>query len=232
MLVTHLSRGLRGALLGGLAAATLALPPALAATAEDGTAFRIVISNVSKADTLQVPGAAPTKAPIAPGVFVVSPEATTIFTPGKPAGTDGLEALGEDGNSERLLKALQAKYGDKADMFAPGLGFEIKAKPGDRLSFATMFVQSNDKFYGPADGGISLFDANGKPVSGDLTGLVRLYDAGTEKDEQPGAGPNQAPRQKAMNQGPTEGGNVRLSDDGFAFPPVDSVIRIIVTPAS
>ena len=40
-----------------------------------------------------------------------------------------------------------------------------------------MFVQSNDKFYGPADGGISLFDARGKPVSGDLTSLVRLHDA-------------------------------------------------------
>lgn len=231
MLVTQLSHGLRGALLGGLAAAALALP-ALAATTEDGTTFKVVISNVSKADALHVPGAAATKAPIAPGVFVISPEATTIFTPGKPAGTDGLEALAEDGNSEGLLKALQAKYGDKADMFAPGLEFEVKAKPGDRLSFATMFVQSNDKFYGPADGGISLFDASGKPVSGDLTVLARLYDAGTEKDELPGAGPNQAPRQKAMNQGQSEGGNVRTSDDGFAYPAVDTVIKITITPAS
>lgn len=231
MLVTHLPQGLRGALLGGLVAATLALP-ALAATVEDGTTFKVVISNVSKADTLHVPGAAATKAPIAPGVFVVSSDATTIFTPGKPAGKDGLEALAEDGNSEGLLKALQAKYGDKADMFAPGLEFEIEAKPGDRLSFATMFVQSNDKFYGPADGGISLFDASGKPVSGDLTSLVRLYDAGTEKDELPGAGPNQAPRQKAMNQGPSEGGNVRTSDDGFVYPVVNSVIKITITPVS
>ena len=231
MLVTHLSQGLHGALLGSLAAAALALP-ALGATAEDGTSFKIMISNVSKADTLHVPGAAATKAPIAPGVFVVSPDAATIFTPGKPAGKDGLEALAEDGNSEGLLKALQAKYGDKADMFAPGLEFEIKAKPGDRLSFATMFVQSNDKFYGPADGGIALFDASGKPVSGDLTSLVRLYDAGTEKDEQPGAGLNQAPRQKTMNQGPSEGGSVLMSDDGFAYPAVDSVIKVTITPAS
>ena len=75
-------------------------------------------------------------------------------------------------------------------------------------------------------------DASGKPVSGDLTGLVRLYDAGTEKDELPGAGSNQAPRQKAMNQGPSEGGNVRMSDDGFAYPAVESVIKVTVTPAS
>lgn len=231
MIIPLLSRSVRGILLGSLAVAGLATP-ALAGTADQSVTFKVTISNVSKNDTLQVPGGAATKAPTAPGVFVVSPEAATVFIPGKPAGADGLEALAEDGNSEGLLKVLKAKYGSKADTFAPGLEFEIEAKPGDRLSFATMFVQSNDKFYGPADGGISLFDASGKPVSGDLTSLVRLYDAGTEKDELPGAGPNQAPRQKAMNQGPSEGGNVHVSDDGFAYPSVESVIKVTITPAS
>lgn len=231
MFIPLLSRSARGVLLGGLAAAVLAAP-ALAGMSDQAITFKVTISNVSKNDTLQVSGGAATKAPIAPGVFVVSPETATVFMPGKPADTDGLEALAEDGNSEGLLKALKAKYGEKAEMFAPGLEFEIQAKPGDRLSFATMFVQSNDKFYGPADGGLPLFNASGKPVSGDLTSMVRLYDAGTEKDELPGAGPNQAPRQKAMNQGPSEGGNLRLSDDGFAYPSVDSVIKVTVTPAS
>lgn len=231
MSITRLSRPFRGILFGGLATAALAMP-ALAGTSDQSVTFKVIIANVSKSDTLQVLGGSPTKAPIAPGVLVVSSDANPIFMPGKPAGKAGLEALAEDGNSDALLQALQATYGDKADMFAPGLEFEIKAKPGDRLSFATMFVQSNDKFYGPADGGISLFDASGKPVSGDLTNLIRLYDAGTEKDELPGAGSNQAPRQKAMKQGPTEGGNVRMSDDGFAYPPVDSVIKITITPAS
>lgn len=231
MLVHPLSRRMRSALLGALAATALAVP-ALAGTSDQGVTFKIVISNVSKNDTLQVPGAAPTKAPIAPGVAVVSPDANPIFKAGNPAGKDGLEALAEDGNSEGLLKALQAKYGNKADMFAPGLEFEVKAKPGDHLSFATMFVQSNDKFYAPANGSIALFDAAGKPVSGDLTNLVRLYDAGTEKDEVPGSGPNQAPRQKAMNQGSDEGGNVRLGSDGFTYPAVNAVIKLTVTPAS
>ena len=229
MLIPH-SRSLRSILLGGLAAATLAAP-ALAGTSDQTVTFKITIANVSKADTLQVPGAAATKAPIAPGVYVVSSETTTIFVPGQPTGTDGLEPLAEDGNSEALLKVLQAKFGDKADMFAPGLEFEVKAKPGDRLSFATMFVQSNDKFYGPADGGIALFGADGKPVSGDLSSMARLYDAGTEKDELPGAGPNQAPRQKSMNQGPREGGKLRPADDGFPYPSVDSVIKLVVTPS-
>jgi hypothetical protein len=231
MIIPLLSRSVRGLLLGGLAVAALAAP-ALSGTSDQAITFKVIISNVSKSDTLQVPGAAATKAPIAPGVYVVAPDAATVFAPGKPAGKHGLEALAEDGSSEGLLKTLKAKYGDSADMFAPGLEFEIQAKPGDRLSFATMFVQSNDKFYGPADGGISLFDASGKPVSGGLTSLVQLFDAGTEKDELPGAGPNQAPRQKAMNQGPSEGGNVRVSDDGFAYPPVESVIKVTITPAS
>ena len=189
------SHPLGSVLLGGLTAAALALP-ALAGTSDQNVTFKFTIANVSKNDTLQVPGGAGTKAPIAPGVFVISTDANPIFKSDKPAGKDGLEALAEDGNSDALLTVLLAKYGDQADMFAPGLEFEIKAKPGDRLSFATMFVQSNDKFYGPADGSIALFDAAGRPVSGDLTNLVRLYDAGTEKDELPGAGSNQAPAKK------------------------------------
>ena len=230
MLIHPLSRRARSAVLGALAATALAVP-ALAGTSDQGVTFKIIILNVSKNDTLQVPGAAATKAPIAPGVFVVSPDANPIFTAGKPAGKDGLEALAEDGNSDALLKALQAKYGDRANMFAPGLEIEVKAKPGDRLSFATMFVQSNDKFYAPANG-IALFDAAGKPVSGDLTSLVQLYDAGTEKDELPGAGPNQAPRQKGMNQGPDQGGNVGPANDGFTYPAANAVIKLTVTPAS
>lgn len=231
MFIPQLSRRVRCVAFAGLAAAVLAAP-AMAGTSNGGITFKIVISNVSKSDTLQVPGTAATKAPIAPGVFVVSPEANPIFIPGRPAGKDGLEALAEDGNSEGLLSALQAKYDDKADMFAPGLEFEVKAEPGDHLAFATMFVQSNDKFYAPADGSIALFDAAGKPVSGDLTSMVQLYDAGTEKDELPGAGPNQAPRQKAMNQGPDEGSNVLVANDGFAYPAVNAVIKLTIAPVS
>ena len=231
MFITRLSRPIRGVLFGGVATAALAMP-ALAGTSDQSVTFKVTIANVSKDDTLQVPGGAPTRAPTAPGVFVVSTDANPIFVSGKPAGKAGLEALAEDGNFDAPLKALQATYGDKVDMFAPGLEFEVKARPGDRLSFATMFVQSNDKFYGPADGSVALFDAAGKPVSGDLTSLIRLYDAGTEKDELPGAGSNQAPRQKSMNEGPDENGSVRPADDGFTYPAVNSVIKLTIAPAS
>ena len=203
--------------------------PVVAATVS-GTTFTVKITNVSKDDTLKVPGAAAVKAPIAPGVFVVD-HAAAAFAPGKPASAE-LQALAEDGNFEPLQRVLEAKYGDHAGMFVPGLEFEVVAQPGDKLSFATMFVQSNDKFYAPANGTLDLFDANGKPVAGDATALVKLFDAGTEVDQQPGAGPDQAPRQKAANQGANQDGVVAEADDGFAYPPVDSVIRVEITPVN
>jgi len=218
-----MAAGIVAALTGGLASGSLA------ATADGATTFTIKITNVSKNDTLKVPGTAALKAPIAPGVFLVDP-ANTAFEPGKAA-TAELQALAEDGNFEPLRNSLSAKFGMRAGMFAPGLEFTVTAKPGDRLSFATMFVQSNDKFYAPADGSLALFDANGKPVSGDLTGLVRLFDAGTEIDQQPGAGADQAPRQKAANQGADQTGVVAEAHDGFAYPAVADVIRLEVKVA-
>lgn len=197
--------------------------PVLAATSA-GTTFTIKITNVSRNDTLQVPGAGAVKAPIAPGVFLVD-HAATVFGLGKPASPE-LQALAEDGNFEPLQKLLEAKFGDHAGMFAPGLEFKVVAAPGDKLSVATMFVQSNDKFYAPANGAIDLFDANGRPISGDLTALVRLFDAGTEVDQQPGAGADQAPRQKAANQGAAQNAAVTQANDGFAYPAVGEVIRI------
>jgi hypothetical protein len=94
-----------------------------------------------------------------------------------------------------------------------------------------MYVQSNDLFYGPGSSGIDLF-SNGEPLSGDITDMILFYDAGTEVNEQPGVGPNQAPRQPAPNTGADEGGTVRLvSDvsDGFAYPAVNEVIEVTIT---
>ena len=214
-----------------MASAVLALGltgPAFAATSSDAVTFAIKITNVSKNDTLKIPGAAAVKAPIAPGVFLADP-AATVFTPGKPASAE-LQMLAEDGDFEPLQKMLQAWYGDKAGMFAPGLEFKVSAKPGDRLSFATMFVQSNDKFYAPQGGSLALFDASGKPVSGNVTTTVRLFDAGTETDQLPGAGADQAPRQKGANQGADQNGVVAEAHDGLAYPPVAEVIRLELRP--
>ena len=60
--------------------------------------------------------------------------------------------------------------------------------------------------------------------------MVVLYDAGTETDEPPGGGPNQAPRQPASDTGPDEHGKVGPAGKRFAFPPVAAVIRLTVEP--
>ena len=70
-------------------------------------------------------------------------------------------------------------------------------------------------------------------MTGDVTSRIRLWDAGTEVNEEPGLGPNQAPRQHAPNTGPAENGVVRpISEvkDGFHYPNVAEVIRVTITP--
>jgi hypothetical protein len=76
--------------------------------------------------------------------------------------------------------------------------FTFHAGKGSRLSFATMFVGSNDLFFGPDENGLELFNGD-SPVSGDLTSLVYLWDAGTEVNEQVGTGPNQPASQYYAN---------------------------------
>lgn len=206
-------------------------PSAPPAPAKEIT-FTVTIENVSQPDTLKVPNAQPVKAVIAPGLYAVSRK-LTLFKPGKPAGKEGLEALAEDGNFDPLMNSLKSnKDIQTLDMFVPGQSFSFKAKPGDRLAFATMFVQSNDKFYGFRGGAIRLFNRKGVPLSGDITKRVVLFDAGTEADEQPGAGPNQAPRQKGPNTGISESKNIQPANDGFAYPEVKDVIKVTIRPAS
>ena len=59
--------------------------------------------------------------------------------------------------------------------------------------------------------------------------------SGTEVNEEPGLGPNQAPLQPAPHTGPREHGVVRpISEvnDGFHYPSVAEVLRVTITPAA
>ncbi len=120
-----------------------------------------------------------------------------------------------------------------AGPLAAGDAYEISfsAGLGSKLSFATMLVQSNDLFYAPAPAGIDLFDASNNPVSGDITSQVMLWDAGSEVNEEPGAGANQ-PLMGGGATGTDEGGVVQLvsaSGDGFTYPAVDAVLTVTLT---
>ncbi len=118
----------------------------------------------------------------------------------------------------------------------PGESYAVTfdAPPGSRLSFATMMVQSNDFFYAPAEEGIALFDDNGNPISGDVTDQLLLWDAGTEADQEPGVGADQAPRQMSANSGAADADNtVRLAADTFGnLPAVNAVIKATLTANS
>ncbi|MDX2432767.1 MAG: spondin domain-containing protein, partial [Bacteroides sp.] len=107
--------------------------------------------------------------------------------------------------------------------------FSFEAGPGTKLSFATMFVASNDLYYAPSGMGIELFDGS-MALSGDITSQIMLYDAGTEVNEEPGTGPNQP-----MNGGPgvgmAEDGVVKeisMVDDGFSYPMVSENIKVSI----
>lgn len=114
----------------------------------------------------------------------------------------------------------------------PGSAYEfaVQAKPGEVLSLATMFVQSNDLFYGPNGQGIALFDANGNPIAGEVTGQLELWDAGTEVNQAPGFGADQAPRQAGPDTGADENGVAQPVSDGYTYPAAVEIIRVTVTP--
>lgn len=166
-----------------------------------------------------------------------------FFTDGEADRGEGLEAVAEDGDATALAAAVEASMvsatgvaaipdgADSADKLFPGnsYSFTFEAAPGQFLSFVSMFVESNDLFFAPKADGIALFDDMGTPVHGQVTKYVKLWDAGTEVNEEPGVGENQAPRQAGPNTGEDENGVVRKADGGY--PPVPAIIRVTITPA-
>ena len=164
---------------------------------------------------------------LAPGAYELNDHPISFFTAGEADRGQGLEALAEDGDPSALVGTIGEMMADDMMGFAveafntpvgadaPGPAgsgaayeFTIEAHPGQYITFATMFVQSNDWFFSPAEDGIELFDSSGNPISGDITNRIFLWDAGTEADQTPGEGADQAPRQAGPNTGEDEGGVV------------------------
>lgn len=152
---------------------------------------------------------------------------------------NGVIMAGAAPNPGRIVPALEPTLPGQ-DEGETG-SFEVTASPGDRLNFATMYVQSNDFFYAFPPNGIALFDDNSNPISGDVTNRLALYDAGTEVDEEPGVGLTQKARQGFTNLdiGTDENGVVQVvvgpganggSNDGFSYPANAQIIRVTITP--
>lgn len=183
--------------------------------------------------------------PLAPVVWALHEDvmgAGVFFTTGEADRGDGLEALAEDGSPAPLAESLgDIRHGvqavpDGGDGPGPAFpgdsySFSFEASAGEHLSFATMFVQSNDLFFGPDEDGIALFDDRGYPVEGRVTRHIDLWDAGAEVNQEPGVGADQAPRQVGPDTGADEMRVVQLvadSGDGYTYSPVAALVRVII----
>ncbi|MFB6155163.1 MAG: spondin domain-containing protein [Haloferacaceae archaeon] len=226
--------------------------PALGAADAEATTFTVRIENIAdQTGTTLDPSGDVSGVPVvlSPGAFAVHSNGEPMFTSGEPERNNGLEEVAEDGDPTRLIEALGADdrvaqagaFTTPEGAMGPGpltpgnaYEFEIQARPpAQYLSLVTMFVQSNDLFYALGGaGGFDLFDGS-DPASGDVTSAVGLWDAGTEVNEEPGAGENQAPRQGGPGVGLVERGTVAPIEEvnGYDYPPVEGVLSVTLTPS-
>ena len=205
-----------------------------------GTKFTVRVENISQEQTAKDGAKWPFA--LSPGLFVLHAREVRLFREGLPA-VNGLEALAETGNSGEIVKVLEGREhmghgvfntpvgADKPGPIGPGGAYEFSftASPGMRLSLALMFGQSNDWFYAPKRQGLDLF-TNGKPLSGDITNELMLFDAGTEVDEEPGVGLNQGPRQKNLDDGTPEHGKVHAAKTSTFFTRNGELFKVTITP--
>jgi hypothetical protein len=210
------------------------------------TRFTIRVENISKGEALELSNGQSAPFVSAPVLWVIHGGASNpIFIGGAPDRGEGLELLAETGDPSTLVKALAGKpdivtVGADAKPvgamvegpITPGqkYEFQITAQPGQLLSTAWMFGQSNDLFYSN-ERPIALFSSSGKPRSSEMTSQLSLWDAGTEVNEEPGLGPNQGPRQATPDAGVPESQGIAHVRDRYTYPRIGDVLRLTITPA-
>jgi hypothetical protein len=199
--------------------------------------LRITLENVSEAGALQTSiGAADIT--LSPALVVTHTPEWALFHAGdKLAGTP-VERLAEDGNPTPLADALavdadvfdvtllaaQDETTYEAAAMGPGghASVLVEVRSDQRISFFAMFGQSNDVLVATPPGGVSVL----KPDGAIATLPLSLFDAGTERNEEPGAGASQAPRQPSPDSGePLERTATRIDGqdtEGWNYPdPID-----------
>ena len=234
-------------LIRALSASILALGAATGIAAQQkaatATTFTIRVENATKGETLKLSNGKTAPFVIAPVLWAVHTGNTNpLFVGGQADAGKGLRTLAETGNPEPLVKSIGGQLGVVAiDADAKPVGaltggplppgkayeFSVMAERGQFLSIASMFGQSNDWFYSN-DRPIALF-VSGKPVSGDMSAQISLWDAGTEVDEEPGLGPNQGPRQKDPEAGVREHQAIAHASGKWSYP--KNGFKLTVTPA-
>lgn len=211
------------------------------------TKFTVRVENISTPDGQTASDGTKWSFALSPGLWALHDRKSGLFVEGKPA-SKGLESQAEDGDPSGLVGWLTTSHHAStlhgvfntpigmmgAGPIRPGNSYEFNfmANPGMKLSMTLMNGQSNDEFYAPDENGIALFDSKGMPVSGDVTAKFILWDAGTEVSEELGIGPNQGPRQKAVNTGVDEHGVVTRAKNEAIYSKNTELFRITVTAAS
>lgn len=210
-----------------------------------GRMFTVTVENVSTPGTLDTDRANGV-VPLSPPVWAVYDGENPAFVPGEHA-NEGTGIVAEDGFPTTLIETLASAENVAESGVAPSPGgaiegpplgpgesveFGFSAAPGDQFTMETMFVQSNDWFYGFE--GLSLFEGS-EPIAGDVTDAIAVYDAGTEADTAPGTGPDQKPAQdpEAMDVGPKEDEPIQLAAErhpDFDVPDASEVIEVTITP--
>jgi hypothetical protein len=171
---------------------------------------------------------------VAPGLLIVHEPGWAPFHDGDALAGTAMESLGEDGDpgpfatslegqaevhSVHLIAAQDADTYKEAVMGPGGhASVELTLTSDERLSFVAMFGQSNDVVIASPPGGVSLLKPDGTLAAIPLS----LFDAGTERNQEPGVGDAQAPRQDAPNTGePNERTASRIDGydvEGWAYP--------------
>lgn len=213
--------------------------------AESSVKFKVRIENISDPAGQTASNGTKWLFALSPGLFVVHRRDVALFKEGQPASA-GIEAQAEDGEPLRLVQMLESAghsanwhgtYSTPVGAAEPGpigpgsaYAFTFEAMPGMKLSIALMFGQSNDLFYANDPKGIDLFNSRGRPLAQDITDKLILWDAGTEVDQEPGIGPDQAPRQKAPNTGAAENSVVHRAKDSVFYGRNSQFFHITITP--
>jgi hypothetical protein len=199
---------------------TRALPAAqrlvTATVAESNGTYTITFENTSEQH-----GALPT--PIAPVFWALHDATWSLFTEGEADDGTGLESLAEDGSPAALVathmnaagvgsagaqpRTLETPGADGPAF--PGDHYELEITPSadyPNLSVAAMVVQTNDAFLAFDAAGVALLDDSDAPraaadVEADINAVLAVWDAGTETNQVPSVGADQAPRQGDANTG-------------------------------
>ena len=194
----------------------------------EGPSYTITVMNVSADMGTLV-------TPIAPVYYATHDATFALFEEGAPASA-GLEPLAEEGDPSELVGETTGATGTgevgaatepqetpgTAGPALPGQSFAFTVNPTEQapfLSIASMVGQTNDVFIALPAPGVRLLapDGTARPaedVQTDIAQVLAVWDAGTEANEVPGVGLNQAPRQATPNQGPDDPtAGVRRYDD-------------------